>query len=179
LVKRGVALGLEELSPNKTVQELFRGYRPGHRVSVLGRYQSHAQPYIEKMRDAGLDARFVATENGEQSFCYLMSATEDVIGVTTSTFAIWSTYLGNASNVLLYSVRSQARMERFVDGYFFHYNYTNPALKKKISFGLYNSEAQDLLDDNNKERSERQLLKRRESQSDHPRDVRSLLRKQR
>ena len=147
--------GFQEVSPNKTVNELLQNHRPGDKVAVLSRFAPFGQRYVDQMVSAGLDARLVETRNGELSFCFLMSARKELIGCSQSTFAVWASYLGNASKSRLYSIRTPERISMLGDRVYAKYNFTNPSLRKKFSFELYNSEAQDQIDGN-----QRQLLLR-------------------
>ena len=139
-------MGFEEISPNKTVNELLQNHRPGDKVAVLSRFAPFGQRYVDQMVSAGLDARLVETRNGELSFCFLMSARKELIGCSQSTFAVWASYLGNASKSRIYSLRSPERIRATGDACFVRYNFTNPRLSQTFSFELYNSEAQDQID---------------------------------
>jgi hypothetical protein len=141
--KAGIKMGFEELSPNKTANELLSNHQRGDKIVVLGRFAKFGQEYVDSMLAVGLDARFVETRNGELSFCFLMSGQDETVAYSSSSFGIWAAYLGNASKARLYSLKSPARIKRRGDNYFARYNFTNPTLKEKISFELYNSEAQD------------------------------------
>lgn len=136
-------LGFDELSPNKTVKEILKDHNPGDKIAVLSRFASFGQRYADAMQSEGLDARLVETSNGEQSFCFLMSAQKEIIGFSKSTFTMWASYLGNSSKARIYSVRSSSRIRMFGDRFHVWYNFTHPKLKDKFSFELYNSEGQD------------------------------------
>ena len=141
----GKRLGFEELSPNKTVAELLKNHPRGGKIAVLGRFPAFGQQYVDQMLSAGLDARLVETDSGEQSFCFLMSVQGEIIGSSQSTFIKWASYLGNASEARIYSLRSP---ERLALGKHHHqqWNFTHPKLMRKFSFESYNSEEQDLID---------------------------------
>ena len=136
-------LGFEELSPNKTANELLSNHQRGDKIVVLGRFAKFGQEYVDSMLAVGLDARFVETRNGELSFCFLMSGQNEIVAYSSSSFGVWAAYLGNATKARIYSLKSPERIKRWGDRYFARYNFTNPTLKEKISFELYNSEAQD------------------------------------
>ena len=68
----GKGRGLEELSPNKTVNELLKNHVQGDKIAVLSRFSSFGQRYVDQMVLTGLDARWVETTSGSQSFCFLM-----------------------------------------------------------------------------------------------------------
>ena len=135
--------GFEELSPNKTARELLGNHDQGDKVVVLTRSPSHIGPYLDAMRDTGLDARYVNHDTGHQTFCMLMSAKREMVGVSKSTFAVWAAYLGNATKAKLYSVKSPGQIKLYPSNGWVGYNYTHPKLKDRILMELYSSEEQD------------------------------------
>ena len=135
-------LGFDELSPNKTVTEVLKDHHPGDEIAVLSRFASLGQKYVDAMRSKGLDARLVETTSGEQSFCFLMSGRNEIIGVAKSTFMMWASYLGNASHARIYSMKTPGRIRLFGDRIHIRYNFTHPKLKERLSFELYDSEEQ-------------------------------------
>lgn len=146
--RRGKKLGFEELSPNKTANELFKEAQPGTKVIVINRFtEKEAAPYLDAMRDAGLEPRMSKNTNPNQDFCLAMSA-KTVTGTARSTFFGFAAYLGNATKAHAYSVKSPATVARFGDDLFDQYDFENPILRDRFSFELYNSEEQDLVDAN-------------------------------
>ncbi|KAI2510060.1 hypothetical protein MHU86_4354 [Fragilaria crotonensis] len=145
--EKALATGYEEISPNKALSELFKHLRPGDKIAVLSLFASFGQRYVDRMREEGLDARFVNTSNGEQSFCFLMSAQKELVGGSVSTFVRWASFLGNASKVRRYSLKTPERIAKHGEkGVFQQFNFTHPALTKRFSFELYNSEVQDKIE---------------------------------
>ena len=144
--ERATKSDMLELSPNKTARELLTNYQRHDKIAVLSRFPSFGQLYVDRMRSEGLDARFVETANGEQSFCFLMSGKNEIVGTVQSTFMQWASYLGNASKVRVYILRTPklaaetGGVERKI------YNYTHPTLKGKIFGEVCNSEDQDLVE---------------------------------
>jgi hypothetical protein len=138
--------GFEELSPNKTARELLGNHDPGDKVVVLSRSPSHIGPYLDAMRATGLDVRYVDHDSGHQTFCMLMSAKLEMIGVSKSTFAVWAAYLGNATKARLYSVKSPRQIKLYPSNGWVGYNYTHPKLKDRILMELYSSEEQDRIE---------------------------------
>jgi hypothetical protein len=139
--------GYEELSPKKTRDELLGNATSRNEpITILSRYASTAAPYLEILQASGwTNARFLLTDTGEQSFCYLMRAQKQMIGVSMSSYAAWGAQLGNATKARIYSLRSPERIVVYGDdGCFFRYNYTTPSLGGKMSFELYRSEEQDI-----------------------------------
>lgn len=140
--KAGKALGYEELSLDKTVHELLANHSGGGGIAVIGRFSDQTDQYVQVLLDNGMRARRVVTQNGEQSFCFLLRAKKCLIAYVASSFGKWAVYLGNATTARLYSLKSPERIKRMKDPYI-RYNYTNPILKERISWELYNSEEQD------------------------------------
>ena len=103
---------------------------------------------------AGLDARLIETSNGEQSFCFLMSGQNEIIGTSKSSFVRWASYLGNASKARIYSLRSPERLARRMGKISFNHN--NSDLMRKFSYESYTSEEQDLIDQSRLPREWRQ-----------------------
>jgi hypothetical protein len=135
-------LGFEELSPNKTVQEVMKDYRPGDKVAVISRFSTVGENYVHRMQEAKLDARLMENISDLQSFCFLMSGELEFIANSKSTFAQWAAYLGNASKVRLYNLRSPERGNGIL-----WYNFTNTEIRKRYSFEDYNSEEQDKINE--------------------------------
>jgi hypothetical protein len=117
-------------------------------IAILSRFPVRAKNYLEMpMKEAGFrHVRFISTEKGQQSFCFLLSGQRDLVGYSQSTFAVWAAYLGNATTARLYSLKSPERVALFGDENFARYNHSNPTLKRKMSYELYNSEEQDRID---------------------------------
>mmetsp|Transcript_21651 Transcript_21651/g.35794 ORF Transcript_21651/g.35794 Transcript_21651/m.35794 type:complete len:448 (+) Transcript_21651:3-1346(+) len=149
--------GFEELSANKTADELLgAATNRDEPITVLSRFASIGTSYVDVLQARGWkNARFLTTETGEQSFCYLMRAQKEMIGYSMSSFASWGAMLGDATKARLYSLKTAERVAVFGEGgCFFRHNYTNPSLKAKMSFELYKSEDQDL-----EEQRQMELLK--------------------
>ncbi len=134
--------GFEELSPNKTADELFRDLKVGDRIAITSRFASDpvVQSYVDRLSLRGIQARVVEGQSGVEDFCFLMSAKKELVGCAESTFVAWAGYLGNADKVRLYSIDSPARRRRHGNNVFTHFNWTNPQLKRKVVFELYSVE---------------------------------------
>ena len=143
--RRGARLGFEELSPNKTANELLKNKKKGDKIVFTNRFsREEVAPYLDAIEQRGLVGRAVEGQNSHQDFCFLMSAQEEMIGIAKSSFSLWAAFLGNATNVRLYSMRSPARREALGDDNLFEkYDFEHPALRDRFHFELYNSEAQD------------------------------------
>lgn len=136
--------GFEELSPNQTAHGLFRNLHPGDKVAITSRYNDHpsVQPYVDALIDRGIRVRVITGQTGVEDFCFLMHAQKELVGIAESTYATWAAHLGNAKRARFYSMDSQSRRRSpvFSERVFFHYNWTNPILKKKEYFELYQAE---------------------------------------
>ena len=153
LSSTAIQRAFEELSPNKTVTEILSNHQRGDKIAVLGRFPSFGQNYVDQMLQEGLNARLVETSNGEQSFCFLMSGQNEIIGGVKSTFVRWASFLGNASKARMYTLQSPDRQSRIitVNDTATHLlsssNFTNPALRgKTFLLESYNSEDRDQIE---------------------------------
>jgi hypothetical protein len=143
--------GFEELSINKTRNELLAVNQSssGGKLAVIGRFPEQTRQYAEALSNlaGGVfnnSIRRVETASGEQSFCFLLRTKHTLIGCSMSSFVKWAAHLGNATTARIYSINSPGRTARFGRGSVFtQYEYTNPALKNRFSWELYNSEEQD------------------------------------
>lgn len=140
--RKGKSYGFEELSPRKMAHELLKQLEKGNKVTLVGRVPDG--DYTNAMQERGLNARYMTGQSPTQDFCFLMSATKEMVGYTMSSYAIYAAYLGNATKARLYSLKSPERLERLgTSGYFYHYNWTDSVLKDRVAFEIYNSEEQD------------------------------------
>jgi hypothetical protein len=139
-------LGFEELSPNKTADELFGNLKAGDKVALTSRFADNAKAYMNALNRRGIVARVIAGQSGTQDFCFLMSARKEMAGMLMSTYAIWASLLGNATRARLYTVKSQSRVKRFGDNWFVSHNFTNPELRHKIVYEGYLDEEMEKLE---------------------------------
>jgi hypothetical protein len=140
-----ITRGYQELSPNKTANLLMSHLVPGDKVAIVSRFPEEVANYVAPLRARGLIVRVLNELNGPQSFCFLLSAEKEMVGYSMSTFALWAAYLGRATKAKVYSLRSPERLARYGEKYLFvNPNFTNPVLRSKMSFELYDSEAQEL-----------------------------------
>jgi hypothetical protein len=142
--RRGKKLGFEELSPNKTAFELFGNLQAGDKVAITSRYDTHpsVQPYVDALTRRGIKVRVITGQSGVEDLCFLMHAQKELVGIAESTYATWAAHLGNAQKVRLYSIDSPSRRINpgFSQRLFFHFNWTNPKLRRKVTFELYLAE---------------------------------------
>lgn len=143
--KRGRRNGYEELSPNKFATELFGSLKAGDKIAFTSRFPADFMVnFTAAFEGRGIKVRFIEDQSPTQDLCFLMSAEKDFAGCSTSSYAAWAAYLGNATTARLYSVKSPDRIARMgEDKYFYRYNFTEPTLKDRVLFQEYNSEAQD------------------------------------
>jgi hypothetical protein len=134
--------GYEELSPNQTARELFGHLQAGDKVAITTRFEKEdARPYVDALQRRGLQVRVIAGQTDREDFCCLIKAQKELVGSAASTFVLWAAYIGNTSNVRIYSVDSPDRRAALGDeNIFFHYNWTHPDLKSRISFELYKAD---------------------------------------
>jgi hypothetical protein len=147
--RKGRRKGYEELSPSKVANEIFANLTGGDKVAMTSRLTGHGfeQNYTLALQARGLVIRVIENQSPMQDFCFLLSATKDFIGCSTSTYAVWAAYLGNATKSRLYSVKSPDRIAIFGDdNYFFHYNWSASTRNEKVRFESYNSEEQDIVE---------------------------------
>jgi len=105
--------GYVELDPHNTAHVLLGHLTPGSKVVVVSRYwnASNVQEYITAMTQRGLNATVLqpsesfALGSGIHDFCYLRSATKELIGTSKSTYVRWAALLGpNLQKATLYKV---------------------------------------------------------------------------
>jgi hypothetical protein len=137
--------GFEELSPNKTANELFRNLKAGDKIAITSRFISDPKvnAYVDALTSRGIQVRVIEGQTGVEDFCFLLSARKELVGFAESSYAAWAGYLGNANKVRLYSVDSPARRadgSLFHHRVFYHFNWTNPKLQRRVFFELYGSE---------------------------------------
>jgi hypothetical protein len=147
--RKGRRKGYEELSPSKVAYEVFANLTGGNKVAMTSRLTGYGfeQNYTLELQARGLVVRVIENQNPMQDFCFLLSATKDFIGCSTSTYAVWAAYLGNATKSRLYSVKSPDRIAIFGDdNYFFRYNWSATSKNERVQFESYNSEEQDILE---------------------------------
>jgi hypothetical protein len=147
----GVKMGFEELSPNKTANELFGHLQAGDKVAITSRFTDYrSNPYVDAFHARGIAARIVKGQNPEQDFCFLLSAQKEMVGVSMSSFAHWASRLGNATVAKLYSVKCPAKLKQFPNsgGVPAPFTSTNKVLAGKIKLPIFSSEEQDKVEEN-------------------------------
>mmetsp|Transcript_46526 Transcript_46526/g.55954 ORF Transcript_46526/g.55954 Transcript_46526/m.55954 type:complete len:394 (+) Transcript_46526:154-1335(+) len=141
--KRGLRLGFEELSPNKTALELFSHLKAGDKIAITSRMNDKVGDYVKSLTARGLVVRVIKGQSPLEDFCFLLKAQKELVGPSKSTFAAWAGVLGDAEIVRLYSIDSTHTRKNMGDDFFSNYNYTNEKLRSRVSFELYRSEASD------------------------------------
>mmetsp|Transcript_1291 Transcript_1291/g.2730 ORF Transcript_1291/g.2730 Transcript_1291/m.2730 type:complete len:433 (+) Transcript_1291:114-1412(+) len=148
--RRGRLLGFEELSPMKVANELFHNTNRGENITILSRFSDHnVKPYKDALDAVGFQTRVLSGQEGVEDFCYLMSATKEIVGTEQSSFFKFAAVLGNATKARLYFVESPDTKEKLLSrfrGSGFDYQWKHPLLKRKIVIEKYKSEVQDILD---------------------------------
>jgi hypothetical protein len=133
----GKRLGFEEPDPNMTAKELFADYKPGDKVAIISRFDTHMDEYIRALKDIrGIDARYIQNQTGNQDFCFLLKAQKEIIGSRRSTFVSWAGFLGDAKRVRLCSLATAETRARGLD--YLSYTFTNEKLRDRIFYENYN-----------------------------------------
>jgi hypothetical protein len=143
------SMGFEELSPNKTVHELFQSknfQRGKDHITVTTRIPNkYARAYVDAMEEKlGVPAELISNHTGLQDFCFLKETKKELVGNARSTFVFWAAVLGNVRKARLYHVDHYGLRERHPQFWErFTYNFSNADLKDRINFELYRSEEVD------------------------------------
>ena len=79
--------GYEELSPQRTAQELL-GYLPaGTKVAIASRGEAYIDLYVNALRERGLIVRTTpGNHSGVEDFCFLLEAKRELVGTMRSTY---------------------------------------------------------------------------------------------
>ena len=142
--KRGYNLGFEELSVNKTADELFGHLKSGDKVAIVSRFVTGdytVQQYIDALKLRGIQARVITGQDGTQDFCFLVNAQKEMVGSVVSSYFLWAALLSNCTTVRAYSVDSPVRRRnRGGQVPFDYYNFTNAAIASRFTFELYQAD---------------------------------------
>ena len=161
-LKRGKAMGMEELSATKVATEVFG---PGSSsnattIAIATRFPGHkaAGEYEDALKRRGLQTMWLTTKVNDSALPNSLSAmydfcamirTKELVGMVRSTFVVCAALLGNEDGVArLYSVDSRATRKQFSKNgktIFRTYNWTHPRLQRRIHFELYQADAVDAL----------------------------------
>jgi len=144
----------EELSPNKTANELFGHLQPGDKIAVTTRYNnSLSQLYVGALKNRGLNVRLISGQSDTEDFCFLMHAKKELVGTHMSKFFLWSALLGSAKKIRAYSVDSPSRRKEFASRFetfdlempaYKEEIFENSLLKDRFVNELYESEAMEI-----------------------------------
>jgi hypothetical protein len=129
------SLGFEEMGPKQAANDLLGHLQPGDKVAILSRFNStFVEPYMDAIKQRGLQVRFIEGQTGVQDFCFLMSAQKEIIGSSLSTFVFWAGILGNARKVRLYTLNTTYAMRHNLP---IEYTWKNTELKSRYKLELY------------------------------------------
>ena len=132
------SMGFEELSPNRTANELFQHLQPGEKVAIVSRFQTpHTLAYVEAFKARGLEVRTITKSTGVQDFCFLLKTKRELAGSHRSTFCLWSTLLGNATTNWLYSIDNPSTRKNLGIDSFTQYNWTHPEIRSRMRFPVF------------------------------------------
>ena len=154
---RAYSMGFSELSVNKTVHELFKGLsfssnnttipttNKDHIVVTSRIANKYARAYVEAFqKELGISSDLIKNHSGVQDFCFLKETTKELVGNARSTYVFWAAVLGKVSKARLYHVDTFGLRERHPTFWErFTYPWSNPDLKNRIHFELYQSEEVD------------------------------------
>jgi hypothetical protein len=146
---RAYSMGFSELSVNKTVLELFKGSfsndTEGHIVVTSRIANKYARAYVEAFqKELGISSDLIKNHTGVQDFCFLKETTKELVGNARSTYVFWAAVLGKVSKARLYHVDTFGLRERHPTFWErFTYRWSNPDLKNRIRFELYQAEEVD------------------------------------
>jgi hypothetical protein len=85
--------GMKELSPNRTSNDLLQHLNVGDKVAIISRYPDKMSNFAALLQKRGLHVRTIVNQTGVQDFCFLKSATKEVIGGRKSTFFLIAAFL--------------------------------------------------------------------------------------
>jgi hypothetical protein len=143
LPKRWKSKGFEELSPNRTANELFPHLQPGAKVAIVSRFQTpHTLAYVDAFQERGLQVRTITKATGVQDFCFLLKTKRELAGSTRSTYCFWAALLGNATTNWLYSIASTSKYPNHLgnnneSSSLFQYNWTHPEIRSRVRFPVF------------------------------------------
>lgn len=96
--------------------------KKGDKVVITTRFYDDPilQEHVNALQSRGIQVRIVGgglnntkERQGIEDFCFLLHAKKELIGSTRSTFALWAAVLGQAENIMLYTIKSPALTFRF------------------------------------------------------------------
>ena len=142
MVKKGKRLGFEELNPTDTAFQLLGHLGEGDRVAITSRARNtdSALPYLEALAQRNVSARIISGQSDMNDFCFLQQAQKELVGSSTSSFAVWAGLLNEAQSapVRLYVINSTAtRAARGSGSWDVHYNWTHRLLKERFLFPIF------------------------------------------
>jgi hypothetical protein len=138
LVSATEMLGFEELSPEKTANELFGKLPVGSKVAITTRFNNeNTQKYVKALEQRGLRVRVVSEQTSVQDFCFLKHAKKELVGMLSSTFFLWAAFLGDG-NVRAFSVTTPLHPKSKIE-----FEWSVPELKDRFSHEVYQSEVMD------------------------------------
>jgi hypothetical protein len=140
--------GFEELSPRRIAEQLFAHLQPGEKVAITTRYygeeadNSAVDELVRRLEERELQVRVVKDQNPVEDFCFLKSATKELVGAQRSSFCRWAALLGNATISRLYVLdQTGLRRKNGPEGVLRHLrSWENRELKSRIRHELYQSD---------------------------------------
>lgn len=146
--RKGKVKGYEELSPNKTANELFTHLNSSDKVAITTRFGGdNVAPYVSAMKERGLQVRVIDDQTGTQDFCFLLTAQKELVGTLMSTYVMWGAILGDTKRANLYRVKSPNTQQISFPAL----TWTHPKLKDRIYSQEIKSEEQEAWEANKQE----------------------------
>jgi hypothetical protein len=96
--------GFFEISPTNAATKLFANASKGDKIAIVSRFPRETQPYVDALEARGIHSRLIFNHSGVQDFCFLIKATNELVGTHKSTFLWWGSLLGNSSLARHYSI---------------------------------------------------------------------------
>lgn len=97
-------LGFRELNPQQTSTELLGHLKAGDKVAIVSRFDERSLAnFTGILLDRGLHVRFITGLSGVQGFCFLKSASKELVGGNRSTYFFMASMLNDhVSNVTIF-----------------------------------------------------------------------------
>lgn len=104
--------GWRELNANRMYDELLHHLSSGDKVAIVGRFPGKVANFTSALQGYGLAVRSITNQSGTQDFCFLKSATKEIIGGTKSTFFRIAALLNDSvSKVTIYCLHQPSQLD--------------------------------------------------------------------
>ena len=104
--------GWRELNANRIYDELLYNLNSGDKVAIVGRFPEKVANFTSTLLGHGLEVRSITNHSGVQDFCFLKSATKEIIGGVKSTFFRIAALLNDSvSKVTIYCLHQPSQLD--------------------------------------------------------------------